>query len=162
MVSATLSVAVYRRVEHSKSHWAIHLLTRKDGEEEHIIYQAAGDEGKLSVEIREGVDPANSQRLMELILVSELDSTKVVEEARDIMSNQPVQNEVPLWTCQDWSWRRWRHCQMRSFWINIHTTRRKRSWKVSFESKFSNDPLSRQRADDSCRLSTIYPAVIPI
>jgi hypothetical protein len=102
MVSATLSVAVYRRVEHSKSHWAIHLLTRKDGEEEHIIYQAAGDEGKLSVEIREGVDPANSQRLMELILVSELDSTKVVEEARDIMSNQPVQNEVPLWTCQDW------------------------------------------------------------
>ena len=102
MVQGTLYVAIYEAPEDSKRHWALYLHVKHSNMEEKFIYQVVGEEGDLELNTREAISPEDSRRLLKLVFVSEIDSQEDIEMAKNMMEQQPTQNEIPSWNCQDW------------------------------------------------------------
>ncbi|KAF9793249.1 hypothetical protein BJ322DRAFT_1207633 [Thelephora terrestris] len=131
MPTAELYVATYAPRHGSMSHWAIYLRViptgaHSDDEDEcqHLIYQANGPENELELDVS-AANPRKSRRSRELIFVSNIDSTRDIEEIKTKLTEQPMMNHIAAWSCQDWVMESLDTLEEEELWTLMHMERQR-------------------------------------
>ena len=79
-------------------HWALYL----DNGSEKIIWQVVGSPGEFEKQQVVGRKPEWTVRHNRSILVATLNNAADVAAMKEVIRNAEVDNETPLWTCQDY------------------------------------------------------------